>query len=150
MTINFECGFISYSSKDQAFAERLHADLQAKGVRTWYAPEDLKIGEVMLSGIDKGIQLHDKLLVVLSEHSVTSKWVEHEVEAALYEESQPERKTQVLFPIRLDDTVMDTKGNWAYRIRQRHIGNFTQWQDYTTYQKAFHRLLRDLKMGKKR
>lgn len=27
--------FISYSSKDQAFAERLHTDLQSKGVRCW-------------------------------------------------------------------------------------------------------------------
>jgi len=35
--------FISYSSKDQAFAERLHADLQNKGVRCWFAPHDLPI-----------------------------------------------------------------------------------------------------------
>jgi uncharacterized protein YjbI with pentapeptide repeats len=31
--------FISYSSKDQDFAERLYDDLQNKGVRCWYAPE---------------------------------------------------------------------------------------------------------------
>jgi uncharacterized protein YjbI with pentapeptide repeats len=30
--------FISYSSRDQAFAERLHADLQNQGVRCWFAP----------------------------------------------------------------------------------------------------------------
>ena len=43
--IQFYSCFISYSSKDQDFAERLHADLQAKGVRCWFAPEDLKIGD---------------------------------------------------------------------------------------------------------
>jgi hypothetical protein len=32
--------FISYSSKDEAFVHRLHADLQDKGVRCWFAPED--------------------------------------------------------------------------------------------------------------
>jgi hypothetical protein len=38
----FSC-FISYSTRDQEFAERLHADLQNKGVRCWFAPKDLKI-----------------------------------------------------------------------------------------------------------
>ena len=37
--------FISYSSRDDALAQRLHADLQDKGVRCWFAPEDLKIGD---------------------------------------------------------------------------------------------------------
>jgi TIR domain len=36
--------FISYSSKDQDFAERLHADLQNMGVRCWFAPHNLPIG----------------------------------------------------------------------------------------------------------
>jgi hypothetical protein len=29
--------------------------------------------------------------------------------------------------------------------RKRHIGNFRAWQDHNSYQKAFTRLLRDLK-----
>src|SRR5215831_16903890 len=40
---HYSC-FISYSSKDRAFAERLHADLQNKGVRCWFAPHDMPIG----------------------------------------------------------------------------------------------------------
>jgi Pentapeptide repeats (8 copies)/TIR domain len=43
--IQFYSSFISYSAKDTPFAERLYTDLQSKGVRCWYAPEDLKIGE---------------------------------------------------------------------------------------------------------
>ena len=42
--IQFYSCFISYSAKDQMFAERLHADLQDKGVRCWFAPHDLPIG----------------------------------------------------------------------------------------------------------
>jgi uncharacterized protein YjbI with pentapeptide repeats len=38
--LQFYSCFISYASKDHAFAERLHADLQNKGVRCWFAPED--------------------------------------------------------------------------------------------------------------
>src|SRR5262245_24600010 len=42
--IQFYSCFISYASKDQIFADRLHADLQNKGVRCWFAPHDMRIG----------------------------------------------------------------------------------------------------------
>ena len=42
--IEFYSCFISYASRDQEFAERLYADLQSKGVRCWFAPEDMKNG----------------------------------------------------------------------------------------------------------
>src|SRR6202035_3144656 len=35
---HYSC-FISYSTKDEEFARRLHADLQDKGVRCWFSPE---------------------------------------------------------------------------------------------------------------
>jgi uncharacterized protein YjbI with pentapeptide repeats len=43
--------FISYASKDDAFAKRLHADLQNHGVRCWFAPEDMKIATVSAPGL---------------------------------------------------------------------------------------------------
>lgn len=43
--IQFCACFISYSTRDQEFVEKLHADLPDKGVRSWYAPRDLKIGD---------------------------------------------------------------------------------------------------------
>ena len=136
--------FISYSSKNQDFAERLHSDLQAKGVRCWFAPEDLKIGDRTLDRIDQEIRVYDKLMVVLSEHSIDSDWVETEVQATLEKERQ--RKQTVLFPIRLDDAVLDTKRAWAAKLRrERNIGDFSCWKDHAAYQKAFDRLLRDLK-----
>ena len=73
--IQFYSCFISYSSKDQAFAERLHADLQAKGVRCWFAPHDLPIGAKILDAIDEAIRLRDKVLLVLSEGAIASDWV---------------------------------------------------------------------------
>jgi TIR domain/Pentapeptide repeats (8 copies) len=71
--IQFYSIFISYSAKDTPFAERLYADLQNKGVRCWYAPEDLKIGEKIRVGIDQSIRVHDKLLLILSKNSVESQ-----------------------------------------------------------------------------
>jgi uncharacterized protein YjbI with pentapeptide repeats len=42
--IRFYSCFVSYSAKDQVFADRLYADLQNTGVRCWFAPHDLRIG----------------------------------------------------------------------------------------------------------
>jgi hypothetical protein len=78
--------FISYSSKDQVFADKLHADLQDAGVRCWFAPHDLPIGAKTWDAIDEAIGLRDKLLVILSEASIRSDWVEDEVNKAYAKE----------------------------------------------------------------
>jgi len=143
--IEFYSCFISYSSKDDDFAQRLHADLQAQNVRCWFAPEDLKIGDKFRMRIDEAIRVHDKLLLVLSENSVRSAWVQKEVETAFEKERCQDNKP-VLFPIRLDDAVMQSDQAWAADIRRtRHIGDFSRWKDHDAYQQAFQRLLRDLK-----
>jgi hypothetical protein len=135
--------FISYSSKDQNFAERLHADLQDKGVRCWFAPHDLPIGARAWDAIDEAIRLRDKLLLILSENSIASDWVEDEVNKAFAEERK--RKQLVLFPVRIDDAVMNTPEPWAGKLRdQRNIGDFRKWKDHDAYQKSLERLLRDL------
>jgi TIR domain len=141
--IQFYSCFISYSSKNREFAERLFADLQAKGVRCWYDQEHLKIGEKFRHHIEDAIQAYDKLMVVLSEDSIASNWVETEVEIAI--ERERNEKRTVLFPIRVDDMILKTPVAWASHVRrQRHIGDFTAWKDHDAYQHSFARLLRDL------
>ena len=128
---------------NKEFAERLYADLQAKGIRNWFAQEPLKIGDRFRQGYGEPIAVHNKLLLVLSEPSVASDWVEGEVEAALKREKWEMRT--VLFPIRLDDSVLETPIGWASHIRQtRHIGDFCQWKDHEAYHQSFDRLFRDL------
>lgn len=140
---DFYSCFISYSTKDQDFTDRLYSDLQAKGVRCWFAPEDLKIGDRFRSRIDESIRFHDKFLLVLSQDSISSPWVETEVETAFERERRENRI--VLFPIRLDDAVIETNEAWAAGIRRtRHMGDFTHWQEHVSYKKAFERLMRDL------
>jgi uncharacterized protein YjbI with pentapeptide repeats len=142
--LQFYSCFISYSNKDLEFAERVHADLQVRGVRCWLAKEDLKIGAEIRTSLDESIRVHDKLLIVLSETSIASQWVQQEVETALARERQ--RKRPVLFPIRIDDAVMYINGGWPAFLRNtRNIGDFTRWKDFDHYERAFNRLLRDLK-----
>ena len=135
--------FISYSSLDQEFVEKLHSNLQDKGIRCWVAPEDMNIGDKIRQSIDEAIRKNDKLLFVISENSINSPWVEKEVETAFEEERK--NKTTILFPIRLDDKIMETAYAWAADIRRtRHIGDFRKWKDNGVYDKAFNRLVRDL------
>ncbi len=136
--------FISYSSQDDEFAKRLHADLQDNNVRCWFAPDDLRIGDKIRFGIDEAIRIHDKLLLILSENSIDSQWVEQEVETALEKERNEDRL--VLFPIRIDDSVFETKAGWAPFVKNsRHIGDFSNWKEHDSYKESFERILRDLK-----
>jgi hypothetical protein len=146
--IQFYSCFISYSSKDQKFADRLHADLQNKGVRCWFAPHDMRTGDRFRDVIDVQIRVREKLLVVLSSASIDSEWVGDEVEAALEEERRSENRPTVLFPIRIDDAVKNTDRAWAAKIRRtRHITDFSRWKEHDTYQKVLDLLLRDLKIA---
>ena len=53
----------------------------------------------------------------------------------------------MLFPVRVDDSVFETKKAWAAKLRaNRNIGDFRAWKDHDAYQKALERMLRDLKI----
>jgi hypothetical protein len=117
-----------------------------KGVRCWFAPHDLPIGGKILDEIDAAIRLRDKVMLILSEHSIKSDWVEDEVTKAFEEERK--RSGVVLFPIRLDDAVMDTNEAWAAKLRARNIGDFCKWKHHDAYQTSLERVLRDLNVPK--
>lgn len=143
--------FISYSSKDQEFVERLHADLQQKGVRCWFAPEDVRGGRKLLDQIDQAIRLHERVLLVLSHESMKSEWVKTEIARARKREI--EEKRQILFPIRLVEFEVlrnwecfdsDTGKDSAREIREYFVPDFRDWRNYKSYQDAFKRLLSDL------
>jgi hypothetical protein len=142
--IEYYSCFLSYSSKDDEFARRLYNDLQGRSIRTWFAPEELKIGDRFRTRIDESIRLHDKLVLILSANSVASDWVETEVESALERERKEGR--DVLFPIAIDQEGFTSQQSWAADIRRkRHIGDFRNWKSHDDYAKAFDRLVRDLK-----
>jgi hypothetical protein len=150
--IQFYSCFISYSTKDQEFADRLHEGLQNKGVRCWFAPHNVKAGEKLNEQIDQAIRLHDKLLLILSEHSMNSEWVKTEIFNA--REREVAEKKRKLFPVRL--VPFETLYEWkcfdaktgkdlAREIAEYFIPDFANWKDHDSFQKGFDRLLKDLK-----
>lgn len=136
--------FISYSSKDTRFCDRLYFDLQAKSVRCWYFPEDATWGEYVWGEIDRSIKDYDKLLVVCSKHSLQSVPVQREIERALNREDG-ERKN-ILFPVRIDNYLFD---GWEHPrkadILAKVVGDFRGWKgNAAKYDTAFHKLLKAL------
>jgi hypothetical protein len=64
-------------------------------------------------------------------------------------ERERKEKQAVLFPVRLENAVMEIENGWPADIRRtRHIGDFRNWKNHDEYQKAFERLLLDLKADK--
>jgi uncharacterized protein YjbI with pentapeptide repeats len=148
---SYSC-FISYSSRDEEFAIRLRADLDSNGVRNWFAPHDVQAGRKLHEQIDEAIRVHERLLLILSSHSMASEWVKTEIARARQREVQEKR--QVLFPIRLVsfDAIRawecfdaDTGKDSAREIREFFIPDFSDWKNREAYRVAFQRLLHDLK-----
>jgi uncharacterized protein YjbI with pentapeptide repeats len=152
--IEFYSCFISYSTANQEFAERLYADLQNKNVRCWFAPHDVQGGKKLHEQIDEAIRMHEKVLLILSPDSMNSEWVKTEIAKARRREVR--EKKQVLFPVRLapfeairewECFDADAGKDSAREIREYFIPDFSEWKDHDKYKKAFERLLGDLKGG---
>lgn len=94
--IEFYSCFISFSHHDEEFSRRLHSRMRSENLRVWYAPEDMKGGRKLHEEIFRAIQIHDKLLLLLSEHSMKSEWVMTEIRNARKIEQKENRRK--LFP----------------------------------------------------
>ncbi len=68
-------------------------------MRCWFAPHDIKGGRKIHEQIDDAIRLHDRLLLILSEHSMSSEWVKTEIAKARKREVKEGKR--VLFPVRV-------------------------------------------------
>jgi uncharacterized protein YjbI with pentapeptide repeats len=137
--------FVSYSNADLAFATRLQENLQERGVRCWFAPKDLRIGDRFRQQFEESVHSQDKLLLILSKNSISSTWVEDEVETAIERERKEGQK--VLLPVRIDNAVMKTSRAWAASLRRKyHIGDFSKSKDDFAYTAALNRLLDDLRV----
>jgi hypothetical protein len=150
--IQFSSCLISYSTKDEDFAQRLHARMRDKGLRVWYSPEDIKGGQKLPEPIDEAIRVYDKLLLVLSAHSMGSEWVKTEIRTA--RRAEVKEGPRKLFPIRLVDFEVirdwecfdaDSGKDLGVEIREYFIPDFSNWKEHDAFEVGFARLLKDLK-----
>lgn len=149
--IQFYSCFISYSHADQSFARRLHDSLQGRGIRCWLDEHQLLPGQKIFTEIDRGIRLWDKTLLCCSKDSLTSWWVDNEIEIAFDKERRlwKERGKEVLalIPLNLDQYMFsqEWKSGKATQIKARMAADFTLWEkDYRKFDEQFERLVKAL------
>ena len=65
--------FISYSNKDVIFVKKLVEFLRNRGIQVWMDSEDLTAGSTWSDKIQEAITASERVIVVLSPHSVASK-----------------------------------------------------------------------------
>lgn len=150
--IQFYSCFISYSTRDEEFAQRLYSRMRDEKLRVWFAPEEMKGGQKLQEQIERAIQLHDRLLLVLSESSMQSEWVMTEIQRARETEMREGRRK--LFPITIVEFEKvkawrrfdaDTGKDLAREVREYFIPDFSNWKEQDAFEKAFARLLHDLR-----
>jgi hypothetical protein len=93
--------FISYSSKDAKFVGKLANDLVSRGLKVWWDKWMMKVGDSLHKKIQEAITSSAWLGVVLSPNSVSSPWVEKELNSALMKEL--EQKEVFVLPILYED-----------------------------------------------
>jgi hypothetical protein len=131
--IQFYSCFISYNHADKGFARRLHDTLQGRGIRCWLDEKQMRPGDDIHEEVDRGIRLWDKVLLCCSKKSLTSWWVDTEIERAFNKErglmKERERKVLALIPLDLDGYLL--KG-WqsakANEVCSRLAADFTGWE----------------------
>lgn len=148
--IEFYSCFISYSHADKGFARRLHDQLQARGIRCWHDEHQLRLGDDIYDEVDRGICLWDKVLLCCSEKSLTSWWVNDEIDKALEKERKllKERGEKVLaiIPLNLDGYLFEWQDGRAATLRKRLAADFTGWEtDNAKFEEEFERVVKALR-----
>jgi uncharacterized protein YjbI with pentapeptide repeats len=152
--IQFYSCFISYSHEDKAFARLLHDRLQGQGIRCWLDEHQLLPGDDLHEVIDRGIRLWDKVLLCASKSSLTSWWVDGEINRAFQKEAQimKERgkKVLALLPLNLDGFLFsaDYQSGKKAEITSRAAANFVGWEkDHALFDRELEKVIRALRTG---
>jgi hypothetical protein len=137
--------FISYSHADARFVEKLEPPLIEKGIRFWRDIHDMTSGR-MEKQVDHAMRQNPTVILILSENSLSSDWVEHE--ARLARDLEKELSRDVLCPIALDDSWKSAK--WPARLMEQiteyNILDFSNWKDDKAFGQVFNKMLSGLDM----
>lgn len=93
--------FLSHSSVDKEFTDKLHGLLELSGFHVWYDEKRLTGNTQILTGLPKCIDDSEAFIVVLSQSSCKSSWVQDEYGYARGLMDKGELKT--IIPIVIDD-----------------------------------------------
>lgn len=137
---------ISYATRDQRFCDRLYADLQSRGIRTWYFPKHAKRSKEFFQEMQVYQRVFDKIIFVCSKHSLNPRSIMNEIDENLKRE-QLEHK-DVFYPVLVDDFLFN---GWEHPhkrlVVERIAADFRGWQrsDHR-YQQGLTKLIASLRI----
>jgi hypothetical protein len=146
--------FVSYSSKDRAFAQRLYGALEEREIRhRWIDIERLLPGQKIADALYDAIQRSDKVVLCCSRSSLRSRWVRFEIDQALTVERNRHagrgQSVPVLIPLDLDGHLTRWRDpRRATELRDRCAANFVGWErDFDAFGSELDRLARALRVS---
>jgi len=75
--------FISHSSHDKKFVRTLKSDLNENGIDTFFDEDSLELGDSLREKLEEALDKSSHFLIILSDNSVKSEWVQFELKEAL-------------------------------------------------------------------
>ena len=124
--------FISYSSLNSSFVDKLVNDLKTNDIDVWYDKLELKVGDSIHSMIDKGIDESAYFLIIVSKELNKSKAVNYELKKMIEEE----KKSNIsrILPIKIDQSELPDE------LKDKYYADFSE-----NYQNGLDEIISKLK-----
>ena len=103
--------FISYVSKDKAFADAVKVFLNRNGLETWDEQESISVGSKYVVALMNAITSAGAVVLVFSENAMLSQWVEHNIAYAFTHAKQ-------IFPVQIDNAPLSETMELMLSTRQ--------------------------------
>ena len=110
--------FISHSSADKEFIERVRNQLTNDGVSAFLSSRDLRPGQQYPAEIERQLLSAGKVIVVISRRSLASAWVRREVQTT-FERERREGQLLIIPIVSISaDEWKQTDVDWASTLRE--------------------------------
>jgi hypothetical protein len=94
--------FISHSSQDRAFVEKLAGDLKISGVQIWMSGYDILPGDQFPQKINEGLEWCEFFIIVLSKSSLSRPWVQTELYASVVRKNKG--NIRKIIPVKIEES----------------------------------------------
>ena len=124
--------FISYKSEEYEIAGQIRALLEQHHYPCWMAPESIPAGSNYMLEIPKAIRTCDLFILIISEASQKSQWVQKEIDRAV-------KFNKYILPFHVDDSELSDAIDFVLSNNQRIVA-------YQNFELAFQELLHAVRM----